>query len=172
MVLIRVTGSRFGASGSIPHEERGFAVDVTGSNQRLSMNEGANSYDRRPHTPNPVACVGPTHSAIGLRRASRPRMSALPMRIFSRMPFCSPFITPMVTMSALTPDHYAPDRDQADQRWQIASGACCRRYRHAIEISKARIILDDSSALDSTPVIQVSYTPSAAHWRLLVCRRR
>ena len=29
-------------------------------------------------------------------------MSGLPMRIFSRRSFCSPFITPMITISALT----------------------------------------------------------------------
>jgi hypothetical protein len=36
------------------------------------------------------------------------RMSGLPTRIFSRRSFCSPFITPMMTMSALTPTSTPP----------------------------------------------------------------
>ena len=35
-------------------------------------------------------------------------MSGLPMRIFSRRSCCSPFITPMMTMSALTPTTTPP----------------------------------------------------------------
>ena len=40
------------------------------------------------------------------------------MRIFSRRSFCSPFITPMMTISALTPTIDAANGDHADQRQQ------------------------------------------------------
>ena len=46
-------------------------------------------------------------------------MSGLPVRIFSRRSFCRPFITPMMTTSALTATRHAAHRDEADERQQL-----------------------------------------------------
>ena len=74
---------------------------------------------RRPAASGPSPAPSPSRSSPCPRRTVRTRTSGLPMRIFSRRSFCSPVITPMMTISALTADRHAADRDQADERQQL-----------------------------------------------------
>ena len=66
------------------------------------------------------------------------RTSGLPIRIFSRKSFCSPVMTPMITMSALTPTTTPPIAITliSDSSFDPRR---LRRYRHAMP-SSSRLI--------------------------------